>query len=101
MVDVELDYYHKVMKTDLDGTFYSAKAAGLVWRRQKSEGTDIHGNKLENFSSGSFIATASMSAHIVNVPQTQAAYNAAKAGVIHLCKSNNIPYLGLNLEANI
>jgi sorbose reductase len=28
-----------------------------------------------------------MSGVIVNVPQLQAAYNAAKAGVIHLCKS--------------
>lgn len=32
------------------------------------------------------MATASMSGHIVNIPQLQAAYNAAKAGVIHLCK---------------
>lgn len=27
-----------------------------------------------------------MSSHIVNIPQLQAAYNAAKAGVIHICK---------------
>ena len=32
------------------------------------------------------MATASMSGHIVNIPQLQATYNAAKAGVIHLCK---------------
>lgn len=50
------------------------------------EGTDINGKKLENFRTGSFIATASMSGHIVNIPQLQAAYNAAKAGVIHLGK---------------
>lgn len=52
------------------------------------EGTDINGNKLENFRAGSFIATASMSGHIVNIPQLQAAYNAAKAGVIHLGIAN-------------
>ena len=28
-----------------------------------------------------------MSGHVVNIPQLQAAYNAAKAGVIHLGKS--------------
>uniref|UniRef100_A0A0D2XN54 L-xylulose reductase n=1 Tax=Fusarium oxysporum (strain Fo5176) TaxID=660025 RepID=A0A0D2XN54_FUSOF len=57
------------------------------WRRQKVEGTDINGQPLTNYTSGSFIATASMSGSIVNTPQLQAAYNAAKAGVIHLIKS--------------
>jgi len=85
MTDGELSHYRKVVATDLDGTFYCARAAGKIWRRQKKEGVDMSGNKLENYSYGSFIATASMSGHIVNIPQLQAAYNAAKAGVIHLC----------------
>lgn len=87
MVDGDLDHYHQVMSTDLDGTYYCAKAAANHWRRQKLEGTDLHGNKLENYTTGSFIATASMSGVIVNIPQLQASYNAAKAAVIHLCKS--------------
>ena len=74
------------MATDLDSTFYCARACGLHWRRQKKEGTTISGENLEvPFTYGSFIATASMSGHVVNIPQAQAAYNAAKAGVIHLC----------------
>lgn len=85
MVDGPIDHYLDVVNTDLDGTFYCAKAAAAHWRRQKKEGTDIFGNRLENFRAGSFVATASMSGHIVNIPQMQAAYNAAKAGVIHLC----------------
>ena len=36
---------------------------------------------------GRIINTASMSAHIVNRPQNQCAYNAAKAGVVQLTKS--------------
>jgi sorbose reductase len=36
---------------------------------------------------GKIINTASMSGHIVNTPQNQTAYNAAKAGVIHLTRS--------------
>ncbi|MCP4165726.1 MAG: glucose 1-dehydrogenase [Chloroflexi bacterium] len=36
---------------------------------------------------GKIINTASMSGHIVNMPQNQAAYNATKAGVIHLTRS--------------
>ncbi|KKA23367.1 Carbonyl reductase [Rasamsonia emersonii CBS 393.64] len=86
-VDGPLDHYQAVVQTDLDGVFYSAKAAAAHWRRQKEEGTDLFGNKLQNFTYGSFVATASMSGHIVNIPQLQAAYNAAKAGVIHLVKS--------------
>ncbi|KAI9716168.1 MAG: L-xylulose reductase [Chrysothrix sp. TS-e1954] len=86
-LDGELSHYHKVVSTDLDGTFFCARAAGEHWRRQKLEGVDVFGKKIENFTYGSFIATASMSGHIVNIPQLQAAYNAAKAGVIHLTKS--------------
>lgn len=64
-LDGELSHYHKVVNTDLDGTFFSARAAGKHWRRQKQEGTTIDGQKLEGFTYGSFVATASMSAHIV------------------------------------
>ncbi|KAH8690827.1 hypothetical protein BGW36DRAFT_306548 [Talaromyces proteolyticus] len=87
MVDGDLEHYHQVITTDLDGPYYCARAAAKHWRRQKELGTDLNGQKLENYSSGSFIATASMSGVIVNIPQLQASYNAAKAGVIHLCKS--------------
>jgi sorbose reductase len=86
MVDGPLEHYRDVLGIDLDGTFYCAKYAADHWRRQKEEGTDANGNKLTNFTYGSFVATASMSGHIVNFPQMQAAYNAAKTGVIHLCK---------------
>ncbi|KAJ9422016.1 oxidoreductase [Fusarium oxysporum f. sp. lycopersici 4287] len=87
MVDGPLDHYRDVVQTNLDGTYYCAKVAAKHWRRQKVEGTDINGQPLTNYTSGSFIATASMSGSIVNTPQLQAAYNAAKAGVIHLIKS--------------
>ena len=36
---------------------------------------------------GKIINTASMSGHIVNAPQNQAAYNTTKAGVLHLTRS--------------
>jgi len=85
MVDGPVEHYRSVVSVDLDGVFHCAKAAAVHWRRQKEEGTDINGKKLTNFTYGSFVATGSMSGHIVNFPQMQAAYNAAKAGVIHLC----------------
>ncbi|KAG9235202.1 hypothetical protein BJ875DRAFT_483487 [Amylocarpus encephaloides] len=95
MLDGELSHYKKVMDTDMDSVFYCARVAGLHWRRQKQEQTTIDGNKLEPaFREGSFVATASMSGSIVNIPQMQAAYNAAKAGVIHLCKSLAVEWVG-------
>ena len=106
MIDGELSHYRAVVSTDLDSVFYCAKAAGEVFRRQYETGVDIMGEELQNYSYGSFIATSSMSGHIANIPQLQAAvspttieptivimltlsaqYNAAKAGVRHLCKS--------------
>ncbi|CAK7235646.1 Sorbose reductase sou1 [Sporothrix bragantina] len=87
MVDGPIDHYRDVVATDLDGTYYCAKVAAKHWRRQKLEGTTLTGEPLVNYTSGSFIATASMSGLIVNIPQLQASYNAAKAGIIHLCRS--------------
>ncbi|KAK0720017.1 hypothetical protein B0H67DRAFT_484210 [Lasiosphaeris hirsuta] len=94
MLDGNPEVYRKVVSTNLDGTYYCARAAGLHWRRQKREGTTVTGEPLQGFSYGSFIATASMSGHIANIPQLQAAYNASKAGVIHLCKSLAVEWTG-------
>ncbi|KAI9665618.1 MAG: hypothetical protein M1829_005698 [Trizodia sp. TS-e1964] len=92
-LDGDIETYRKVVTTDLDGTYYSALAAGAHFRRQAKEGTDTSGKKID-FRGGSFIATASISGHIVNVPNFQAAYNAAKAGVLHLCRSLAVEWVG-------
>lgn len=81
----ESSHYHNVVQTDLDGVYYCSKAAGAHFLRQ---------HKADSKFSGSFIATASMSGHIVNIPQQQAVYNAAKAGVIHYCKSLGVEWAG-------
>ena len=44
--------------------------------------------------SGSFIITASMSAHINNVPNYQTAYNSAKAAVMHMAKGLAVEFAG-------
>jgi sorbose reductase len=87
-VDGPLDAMHDVLKVNLEGTFYCAKAAALHWRRQRQERTTSDGKPLENYLSGSFICTASMSGHIANVPLMQTVYNASKAAVIHACESS-------------
>ncbi|KAH8812957.1 hypothetical protein F5884DRAFT_668706 [Xylogone sp. PMI_703] len=93
-IDSSVAHYHEIIATNLDSVYLCARIAGKHWRRQASEGTTVNGEKLEGFKCGSFVATASMSGHIVNVPHIQAAYNTSKAGVIHLCKSLAIEWVG-------
>lgn len=49
---------------------------------------------------GSMVNIASMSGHIVNIPQCQAAYNASKAGVIHMTKSLAIEWIDKGIRVN-
>ncbi|CAK7212917.1 hypothetical protein SBRCBS47491_001626 [Sporothrix bragantina] len=55
-----------------DGVMWTALAAGRQFKKQ---------------GRGNLIVTASVSANLVNVPQTQAAYNASKAGALQLARS--------------
>ncbi|KAI1458426.1 short chain dehydrogenase [Annulohypoxylon moriforme] len=93
-IDGPLETMQKVLKVNIDGTLFCARAAALHWRRQKKEGTTVDGQPLENFTYGSFIATSSMSGHIVNIPQQQTVYNLSKAAITHACRSLAIEWVG-------
>ncbi|SCU91876.1 LAMI_0E07712g1_1 [Lachancea mirantina] len=71
--------WEKVFQTDFQGVYYCSKVVGRVFKKQ---------------GHGSLVITASMSGHVVNVPQLQACYNAAKAGVIHLSRSLAVEWAG-------
>ena len=55
-LDDQLEAYHRVVDVDFNGAYYCARAAGEIFRKQKS---------------GNIIFTASMSGHAANVPQQQ------------------------------
>lgn len=95
MIDGELSHYKAVVTTDLDSVFYCAKAAGEVFRRQYETGLDAMGKELTNYRTGSFIATSSMSGHIANIPQLQAAVSPSLSNpnIYPNIISNNTPTL--------
>ncbi|OJD20034.1 hypothetical protein AJ78_00050 [Emergomyces pasteurianus Ep9510] len=72
ILDSSVTGWNEVIETDLNGTFYCAKAIGPHF---KERGT------------GSLVITASMSGHIVNFPQQQTSYNTSKAACIHFARS--------------
>ena len=86
VLDIAPNAFESVIKVDLIGVFYTAQAAA---RQMVKQG-----------KGGSIVSTASMSAHIVNVPQTIANYNASKAAVIQLSKSMAVELAPHNIRVN-
>lgn len=77
--------WRKLMAVNLDAVFYGCQAAFGPMKKQ---------------GKGSIINTASMSAHIVNIPQFQASYNTSKAAVMHLTKSLAVEWAGYGIRVN-
>ncbi len=83
--EMTLEQFKKVIDINLTGVFLTSQAAAKVMLEQ---------------GKGSIINTASMSGHIVNVPQPQCSYNASKAGVIQLTKSMAIEFAKRGVRVN-
>ncbi|EPS42285.1 hypothetical protein H072_3760 [Dactylellina haptotyla CBS 200.50] len=86
IIDSKTDVFRNINDIDYYSIYYSAKAAGQHFRRQKLQGTTINGNKLENYNYGSFVVTSSMSGLRQLLPQCATPYGAAKAAVTHFSR---------------
>ena len=71
-MEMPLDEWRRILSLNLDAVYLCCREEARHMAKQ---------------SYGKIINTASMSAHISNTPQKQAAYNASKAGVLHLTRS--------------
>ena len=78
--------FKKVVDINMNGVFLTAQAAA---RQMIKEG-----------KAGSIVNTASMSAHIINTPQTIANYCASKGGVLLLTKALAVEWAQYNIRVN-
>lgn len=85
-LDIAPDTFKSVIDVNLNGVFFTAQAAAKLMVKQNHP--------------GSIISTASMSAHIINQPQTIANYCAAKAGVVHLTKALAVEWAKYHIRVN-
>ena len=84
-VEMSLVEWRRVLDINLNAVYLCAREEAKLMSRSRY---------------GKIINTASMSGHIVNTPQNQAAYNASKAGVIHLTKSLAAEWAEIGIRVN-
>lgn len=85
-LDCEPSDFTNVIDVNLNGVFFVAQAFARLLVAQGKRGAIVN--------------TASMSGHIVNIPQEQASYNASKAGVSQLTKSLAVEWASHGIRVN-
>lgn len=85
-INYPIDRMRKLWGVNVDGTYLFATAVARHLMERKSQ--------------GSMVLIGSMSGAIVNVPQPQAPYNAAKAAVRHLAASLAVEWAQAGIRVN-
>jgi sorbose reductase len=86
MLDMPLEEFQRIQNTNVTGVFLTAQAAARAMVKQGRGGVIIN--------------TASMSGHIINVPQHVSHYCASKAAVIHLTKGMAVEFAPHQIRVN-
>jgi len=86
MLDMSLEDFQRIQDTNVTGVFLTAQAAARAM--------------VEQGRGGAIITTASMSGHIINIPQEVSHYCTSKAAVIHLTKAMAVELAPHNIRVN-
>ncbi|GAB7142346.1 SDR family oxidoreductase [Mycobacterium riyadhense] len=86
MLDMSLEAFQRIQDTNVTGVFLTAQAAARAMVKQGR--------------GGAIITTASMSGHIINIPQQVSHYCTSKAAVIHLTKAMAVELAPHNIRVN-
>ncbi|KAL9084239.1 MAG: hypothetical protein Q9165_008150 [Trypethelium subeluteriae] len=86
-IQYPIDRVRKLWSVNVDGTY--------LWA------CEVAKHLMERKSSGNIVMIGSMSGAIVNVPQPQAPYNAAKAAVRHLASSLAVEWAHAGIRVNV
>jgi NAD(P)-dependent dehydrogenase (short-subunit alcohol dehydrogenase family) len=86
MLDMSPEEFQRIQDTNVTGVFLTAQAAARAMVKQGQGGV--------------IITTASMSGHIINIPQPVGHYCTSKAAVIHLTKAMAVEFAAHNIRVN-
>ncbi|MCV7195205.1 SDR family oxidoreductase [Mycobacterium angelicum] len=86
MLDMTLEEFQRIQSTNVTGVFLTAQAAARAMVQQGR--------------GGAIVTTASMSGHIVNIPQQVGHYCASKAAVVHLTKAMAVEFAPHRIRVN-
>lgn len=86
MLEMAPEEFQRLQNTNVTGVFLTAQAAARAM--------------VDQGRGGAIITTASMSGHIINVPQRVGHYCASKAAVIHLTKAMAVELAPHNIRVN-
>lgn len=83
-MEMSANEWSRTMEVNSTGSFLCAQAGAKVMSSQRNK---LEQEKRGKRKGGSIVLTASISAHRVNFPQPQVAYNVSKAAVLSMAKS--------------
>jgi sorbose reductase len=86
MLEMSPEEFQNIQNTNVNGVFHTAQAAARAMVRQGQGGVIIN--------------TASMSGHIINIPQQVGHYCTSKAAVIHLTKAMAVEFAPHYIRVN-